>query len=39
MQINPASYMVLPKKIKTLPKILSEDDIKKVYLLRFFQSV
>ena len=30
MQINPASYMVLPKKIKTLPKILSEDEIKKI---------
>ena len=30
MQINPAANMVLPKKIKTLPKFLSENDINKL---------
>ena len=30
MKINPAINMVLPKKIKTLPKFLSENDINKL---------
>ena len=30
MEINPAANMVLPKKIKSLPKFLSEGDVKKL---------